>query len=197
MSSEIKNAPIEEASIGAILSTTGISTCIAVLIILDDDRIFIFHSDPSCIDLENKGHMEYEVQKLIKESILKFKECKNRNTSYFKHSFVIGGLNNKKFSLFNIELNRMKKNYITLTPILDQLNVDELQNFMKCIVYSNTIFNLDGGDADAEQGHVLISDTAIVVDLTVSPPLLFLCQYYDLERNLYGGRRTATSHLRT
>jgi len=89
----------------------------------------------------------------------------------------------------------MKKNYTTVTPILDGLNVDELQNFVKCIVYCNTIFNLDVGNADAVQGHVLISDTTILADLTVSPPLLFLAQYYDLERNLYGGRRRIEPHF--
>jgi hypothetical protein len=140
MSSEIKNVPIEEASIGAILSTTGIYTCIAVLIILDDDRTFIFHSNPSCIYLENEGHMEYEVQKLIKESILMCKECENKNNSCFKNIFVIDGLSNRKYNEFNNELNRMKKNYTTDTPILDGLNVDELQNFVRCVVYCNTIF---------------------------------------------------------
>ena len=70
-----------------------------------------------------------------------------------------------------------ENNSTTVASILDGLNVDELQNFVKCIVYSNTIFNLDGGDADAVHGHVLISDTTILVDLTVSPPLLFLAQF--------------------
>lgn len=45
--------------------------------ILDDDRAFISHLDPSYIDLENEGHMKYEVQKLIKESILMFKKYEN------------------------------------------------------------------------------------------------------------------------
>ncbi len=45
------------------------------------------------------------------------------------------------------------------------------------------------------QGYVLISDTTILADLTVSPPLLFLAQYYGLERNLYGGRRRIEPHF--
>jgi hypothetical protein len=122
-------------------------------------------------------------------------ECENKNNSCFKNIFVIGGLSNRKYNEFNNELDRMKKNYTTVTPILDGLNVDELQNFVKCIVYCNTIFNLDGGNADAVQGHVLISDTTILDDLTVSPPLLFLAQYYDLERNLYGSRRRIEPHF--
>jgi len=79
--------------------------------------------------------------------------------------------------------------------MLDGLNVDELQNFVKCIVYFNTIFNLDVGNADTLQGHVLISNTTIIADLTVSPPLLFLAQYYALEKNLYGGRRRIEPHF--
>jgi hypothetical protein len=171
MTSEIENVPIEEASVGAILSTTGIYTCIAVLIILDSGRIFLFHSDPSCVNLENKGYVEHEVQKLIKESISLFKECENKSTSCFKNIFVIGGLNNAKYRKLNNELNRMKTNLTKLTPILHGLSVDELQNFIRCLVYYNTTFNLDGGNADAVQGNVLISDTTILADLTASPPL--------------------------
>jgi hypothetical protein len=56
-----------------------------------------------------------------------------------------------------------------------------MDNIAKCLkrrIYCNTIFNLDGGNADALQGHVLISDITILADITVSPPLLFLSQYY-------------------
>jgi len=84
-------------------------TCIAVLIILNDDRAFIFHSDLSCINLENEGHIGYEVQKLIKDSILMFKECANKNNSCFKSIFIIGGLSYTKYNKSNDELNRMKK----------------------------------------------------------------------------------------
>jgi len=47
--------------------------------------------------------MEYEVEKLIKESILKFKKCENKNNSCFKNIFVIGGLSkrNIKNSIMN------------------------------------------------------------------------------------------------
>jgi hypothetical protein len=64
-----------------------------------------------------------------------------------------------------------------------------------CCVLQYNFFNLDGGNADAVQGHVLISDTTILADLTVSLPLLFLAQYYVLERNLYGGRRRIEPHF--
>jgi hypothetical protein len=84
-------------------------TCIALLIILNDDRAFIFHSDPSWINLENEGHIGYEVQKLIKDFILMFKECENKSNSCFKSIFIIGSLSNTKYNKSNDEFNRMKK----------------------------------------------------------------------------------------
>ncbi|CAF1403344.1 unnamed protein product [Adineta ricciae] len=154
MPSKIKNVPIEEASIDAILSTPGIYTCIAVLIILNDNRVFIFHSDPTCIDLGNEDFMEYEIQKLIKDSISLFTKRENKKSSCFRSIFIIGGASNEKYKKFNSELNRMKANHSSLTSMIDELNVDALKNFIICIVYSNTTFNLYGGNADAAQGNV-------------------------------------------
>ncbi|CAF2879604.1 unnamed protein product, partial [Rotaria sp. Silwood2] len=61
---------------------------------------------------------------------------------------IIGGLNSAEYKPFNDELNRMKNNYATAIPIIDGLNIDQLQDFLKCIEYSNTVMNLDGGDID-------------------------------------------------
>jgi hypothetical protein len=54
--------------------------------------------------------MDYEVQRLIKVSMLKFKECKNKNNSSFKNIFLIGGFSNRKYDEFNKEFNKMKNN---------------------------------------------------------------------------------------
>ncbi|CAF4997154.1 unnamed protein product, partial [Rotaria sp. Silwood1] len=64
----------------------------------------------------------------------------------------------------------MKNNYATVIPIIDGLNIDQLQHFLKCIEYSNTIINLDGGDIDKMKGLVLISNLTILFDRTVTPP---------------------------
>ncbi|CAF1089734.1 unnamed protein product [Adineta ricciae] len=72
----------------------------------------------------------------------------------------------------------MKANHRSLISMIDGLDV-----------YSNTVFNLDSRNSNGLQEKALISDTTTLVDLTVSPSLLFLVQYYDLERTLYGGRR--------
>ncbi|CAF1377838.1 unnamed protein product [Adineta steineri] len=79
--------------------------------------------------------------------------------------------------------------------MLDEFNVDELKIFIQCIVYCNTTFNIDSGNPDAQEECLHISDTTILADLTVSPKLLFLAQYYDLERNLYGGPRIIEPYL--
>ncbi len=125
--------------------------------------------------------MQHEVQNLIKESILMFSHGKNRNNLSFKSIFIIG---NAEYKSFNNELNRMKNNYATVIPIIHGLNVDQLQDFLKCIEYSDTVMNLDGGDIDQMKGLVLISDQ------TVSLSVFSFAQYYHYEINLRGGSRT-------
>ena len=61
----------------------------------------------------------------------------------------------------------MKNSYATVIPIIDGLNIDQLQDFFKYIEYSNTVMNLNGGDIDQMKGLVLISDR------TVTPPVFF------------------------
>jgi hypothetical protein len=141
-------------------------------------------------NLKDNNNMQHEVQNLIKQSILMFNQRKNKNNSSFKSIFIIGGLNNAEYKLFNDELNRMKNNYATVIPIIDGLNVDQLQDFLKCIEYSNTVMNLDDGDIDQMKGLVLISDLTILSDRTVTLPVFSLAQYYDYEINLCGGIRT-------
>ena len=182
MSSIIKNVPIEEASIDAILSTTGVYSCIGVLIVLNDNRAFVFHSDPSCIDLENEADMQYEVQKLIKETILMFKERDKKKNSRFERIFMIGGLDNGRFKAFHEQLERMREDHTKLVSRLDGLDVNDLQNFVNCIVYHNVKFNLDGGDADAVEGRVLISDLPILIDLTSSPAFLLLASIFRFRK---------------
>jgi hypothetical protein len=139
--------------------------------------------------------MRHEVQNLIEQSILMFNQGQNKNDSSFTSIFIIGGLNNAEYKSFNDELNRMKNNYATVTPIIDGLNIDQLQDFLKCIEYSNTVMNLDGGDIDQMKGLVLIFDLTILFDRTVTPPVFFFAQYYGYEINLYGGVRTIKSQI--
>jgi hypothetical protein len=55
----------------------------------------------------------------------------------------------------------MENNYATVIPIIDGLNIDQLQDFLKCIEYSHTVMNLHGGDIDEMKGLVLIFDLTI------------------------------------
>jgi hypothetical protein len=71
---------------------------------------------------------------LIKKTISKFNKCDESDSS-FEKIYVIGGLYNKFYKKFNNELNRMKENYSTVSSIINELNVDDLQNFLKAIEY--------------------------------------------------------------
>jgi len=190
MSSRIKNVSYGKASIDAVSLTSRVYSCIAVAIVLDDSRTYMFHIDPSMFDLKDNNNMQHEVQNLIKQSILMFSQRKNKNNSSFKSIFIIGGLSNAKYKSFNDELNRMKNNYATVIPIIYGLNIDQFQDFLKCIEYSNSVMNLDAGDIDQRKGLVLNSDLTILSDRTLAPPVFFFAQYYDYEVNLRGGIRT-------
>lgn len=195
MSSRIANVSLGKASINAVLSTTRVYSCLAVMMILNDDRTFMFHVDPSIFDLEDKFDMEQEVQKLIKKSISMFNQNKNKANSSFKSIFIIGGLSNDQYRLFNKQINQMRDNYTTIKPTIDGLSIDQLREFLERVEYCNTTINQDGGDVDQMAGLVPISDLTIVSDRTVTPPLLFMAQYHDLEGNLYGGTRTAQPQI--
>jgi len=84
MSSRIKNVSYGKASINAVLATSGVYSCIAVVILLDDNRTYMFHIDPSMFNLKNKNNMQHEVQNLIKRSILMFNQRQNKNNSSFE-----------------------------------------------------------------------------------------------------------------
>ena len=181
MSSRIENVSYGEASINAVLSASGVYSCITVMIILSDSRTYMFHADPSVFNLEDTKNMQQEVEKVIKKSIEMFDQDEN--------IFILGGLDNRDYKSFNKELNRMKDNYSTITPTIDGLNIEQLQEFLKHIDYSNTEMNIDGGDLDEKQGSMFISDLTIISDRAVAPPVFFMAQYYDYEIKLCGGYR--------
>ncbi|CAF3364405.1 unnamed protein product [Rotaria socialis] len=188
MSYRIKNISYGEASINAVLSTSEVCSCIAVAILLDDSRNYLFHIDSSKFNLKGNNNMQHEVQNVIKQSILMFSQCKNKRDSSFKSIFIdLGGLNNPAYKSFNDEQNRM---LVGSDIGFLHLGFDQLQFFLKCIEYSNTTTNLDDGDIDKLKGLVLISDITILSYQTVSSPVFFFGQYYDYEINLRDGIRT-------
>jgi len=131
----IQNVTMEKTSMDVRLSTTGIYSCLSIIILLNNNQTFVYHMDPSKFDLETDD-IQTEIQKFIKTTISKFNKCGKSDLS-FEKIYLIGGLNNKLYAKLNTELDRMKENYSTVSSIIDGLNVDDLRNFLKAIEYSN------------------------------------------------------------
>jgi hypothetical protein len=151
--------------------------------------------DPSKFDLAiNDDNVQTEIQKFIKTTISKFNKCGNSALS-FEKIYLIGGLDNELYEKLNTELDRMKENYSTVSSIIDGLNVDDLRNFLKAIEYSNLLMNIDGLDFDEARGSTFISNLSIVLDLTTTPPIFFIAQYYGIENELCGSIRNIKPQL--
>jgi hypothetical protein len=184
---------MEEASIDIRLSTTGIYSCISIIILLNNNQTFVYHMDPSNFDLE-KDDVQTEIQKFIKTTIFKFNECGKSDLS-FEKIYLIGGLDNELYIKLNTELDRMKENYSTVSSTIYGLNVDDLRNFLKAIEYSNLLMNIGGLDMDEADGSTFISDLSIVLDRTTTQPIFFIAQYYGIENELCGGIRNIKPQL--
>jgi hypothetical protein len=183
-----------KASIDVRLSTTGIGSCISIIILLNNNQTFVYHMDPLKFDLEiNDDNVQTEIQKFIKTAISKFNKCGNSDLS-FEKIYLIGGLDNELYEKLNTELDRMKENYSTVSSIIG-LNVDDLRNFLKAIEYSNLLVNIDGLDFDEACGSTFISDLNIVLDRTTIPPIFFIAQYYGIENELCGSIRNIKPQL--
>ena len=161
MPSLIRNIAVGKASIDSILSTTGIYTCVSIVILLSENRVFVYHMDPSSFDL-HEPDLAKEVQKLIRSTIHKLNEY-NQNNFSIEKIFVIGGLDNELYTDFNIALNNMIKGYSVISPTIDQLNGDELTNFLRVIEYSNVAINLCGDDLDEARRSAMISDLTLEI----------------------------------
>jgi hypothetical protein len=103
---------------------------------------------------------------------------------------VIRGLDNNNYKKFNDTLNHMKENYSILTPMIDQLNINDLKNFIKSIEYSNVMMNLCGGDLDEARDTVMISDFSIILDRKTTDPFFCMVRYYGTESQLRGDKRS-------
>jgi hypothetical protein len=188
MSPLIQNVVMGKASIALTLSSTGAYSCVVIVILLSDNKVFIYHMDPSNFDLE-QGDVSTEAQKLVKKTMFKLNKC-NTNRLTIEKIYLLGGLDNNYYKKFNDTLNHMKENYSILTPMIDQLNINDLKNFIKSIEYSNLMMNLCGGDLDEARDTVMISDLSIILDRKTTDPFFCMVQYYGTESQLRVDKRS-------
>ncbi len=128
MSGDIRNVRMGSWFCDVRLATSGVHTCIAVVVHLNNNTTFIYHIGSTRFNIETKNPGN-EIQTMIERTILKMNEMK-ANNSAVKNVFIVGGLSNVKYQQFNTELGLLKKSLSTVVTILEQTNVNDLHSFI-------------------------------------------------------------------
>jgi hypothetical protein len=107
MSSDIRNVRMGSWLCGVRLATSGIHTCFAVVIHLNNNTTIISHISSQWFDIETENPRT-EIQTMIERIIRKVNKMK-ANHSAVKNVFIVWGLSNVKYEQFNTELGFIKK----------------------------------------------------------------------------------------
>ncbi|CAF3628927.1 unnamed protein product, partial [Rotaria sp. Silwood2] len=75
----------------------------------------------------------------------------NTNGLLMEKIYMIGGVDDPNYERFHDTLNQMKQNHSLLTPMFNDLTINDLRNFINLIEYSNLKINLSGGDLDEKR----------------------------------------------
>ena len=127
MAPRIKNVRMGKASIDSILSSTGAYSCIIVVILLSDNKVFIHHASSDSFDLEN-SNVPTEIEKLVRDTMFKLYQL-NANGLLIEKIYMIGGSDERTYQRFHDTLSQMKSNHSSLTPTFTDLNIYDLRNF--------------------------------------------------------------------
>ncbi|CAF0834635.1 unnamed protein product [Rotaria sordida] len=184
----IKSVPMGKASIDGILCSTGAYSCIIVVILLENKQVFINHVDSNSFNLEGSD-ISIEIQRFVRDTMFKLSQL-NTNGLLMEKIYMIGGADQPDYGRFHDTLNQMKQNHSLLTPMFNDLTIDDLRNFINLIEYSNLKINLSGGDLDAKRGTAFISDITVIIDRKTTSNCFFsMVQYYGREKELNGDKR--------
>ena len=146
MSTHIKNVQVGKSLVDDRLASTGVHSCIAVVIWSEDTSTFIYHIDPLNFNVEAKDPRK-ECIKVIRMTMKKYKE---RRDSSFKEIFIVGGLKNTKFERLHTELNLLSKNHFALANHGAEPIDEDVQVFCQSLKYVNLMMNVDGETDDEE-----------------------------------------------
>ena len=187
MSTLIKNVAVGKSSVDARLASTGVCSCIAMVIWPEDGTIFISHIDSVRFDVEAR-EPEQECIKLIKDTLKKFR--KRKDNSSIKDVYIVGGLNNPQHERLHNAFNLLAKNHSASVRHTTELISENVRAFCRSIKYVNLLMNVDG-EADGEDAtaSTFITDLTVLSDRTIDPPMLSMAQYFGTEDELRGGER--------
>ena len=108
MSTRMKNVQVGKSAVDVRLASTGVHSCIAMVPCSEDGTTFIYHIDPSNLDVETQDPRK-ECIKLMKKSMQNFN--KHKNNLSFDEIYIVGGLNNGSYSRLIVQHNRSARTF--------------------------------------------------------------------------------------
>ncbi|CAF4099298.1 unnamed protein product [Rotaria sordida] len=106
----------------------------------------------------------------------------NTNGLLMEKIYMIGGVDEPDYERFHDTLNQMKQNHSLLTPMFNDLTINDLRNFINLIEYSNLKINLLGGDLDAKRCTAFISDITVIIDRKTTSNCFFSMSIINVRR---------------
>jgi hypothetical protein len=193
MSVPVKNVQVGGSSVSTRLASTGVCTCIAIIICPDDGTTFIHHVDPISFNLGAESLHE-ECITIIKMTIESFKECKGHSS--FGQIFVFGGLNDDDYEPLHNAFNLLLINHSAgAIGAAESINGD-VRAFCEALVCVNLLMNISNkNENEATCASTFVTDLTVMSDRTTDPATLWIAQYFGTEGELQGGRRSITPWL--
>ena len=187
MSDWIKNVEVGEAAVAPQLASTGVHSCLAVMIWPVDGTVFIHHIDSTSFDAEAED-VNLECLKIVQWAVEEYKECKG-NVS-FKGVFIIGGLISGNYGQLQQTFELLSTNPAALDSRATEPVGEVVRAFFQSLKYVNVCMNIDGeADGRDARADTFITDISIVCDGTTVPPMLCMAQYFGTEDELLGSER--------
>jgi hypothetical protein len=203
--SKIENVKMGSSKIHPMISaTTGVSTCIAVVIVTDLCGVFLSHVSPeNFLDTESLviDSAQYFIETVIEDL---FKKSPGSN---IKDVYLIGGVNKNKYALLKDAVDTLR----ALPFIIAKKNVEtsQLKSFLSCVKLNmigcnvqkqrdetskNKIVNYDDTDDENsdDNRHDYVFDCTLVCDLSSKPPEINVFQYGGEEHEMEDDRSQIT-----
>jgi hypothetical protein len=194
--SKVKNVTMGSSDIHpVVLATTGLSTCIAVVIVTDSCGVFLSHVSPTSF-MDIRIPVIYRAQQFIEFVIQKL--FKNSPGITISDVYLIGGINNSRYKLFNEAIEKLRTNPAIVTTATN-VNISQLTAFLSCIKLNMIGFNVrkqlattDNNDSDCENfsdnENDYLFDITLMCDMGSNPQMITVLQYGGTEKELDGDR---------
>ncbi len=162
----IKNIGVGKFGVDSnILSTTGISSCIAAVIEFED-KFSIYHIDPSEFEKSTTGSINNGQILLMK---IFDKLCRTDQQAIIKNTFLIGGWNNDFYTRLGQQIDLICNNSSLVMDYYHQFSSRNFHSFIKSIKLNLISFNLPAKSPDGKIKDVSDGDHPddYVTDLTI------------------------------